>query len=91
MSIILLNFPKGMFLPVGIQILRHPVHDPLSRFGIGEYAHGSGLSPDFSQSPFQDVGGPNGPPELLREAIVVKTMEQVLLRQRTAASASSSR
>jgi hypothetical protein len=47
---------------------------------MGEYAHGPGPSLDFPKSPLQDVGGPNGPPKLLRETIVVETMKQVLLQ-----------
>lgn len=75
-SSILLNLSKGVLLPVGVEVLGHAIHDPFGRLGIGEHAHGACPLAHLPEGPLQDVGGP----ELLREAEVVETVEQVLLQ-----------
>lgn len=79
-SSILLNLSKGMLLPVGIEMLGHAIHDPFGRFGVREDPHRPRPAPDFAERPLQDVGSADRLPEILWEAEVVETMEQVLLR-----------
>ena len=69
-----------MFLPVGVQVLRDSIHDPLCRFGVGKYAHGPRPSPDLPEGPLQDVGGAEGSPEILGKTKVMETMEQIFLQ-----------
>jgi hypothetical protein len=79
-SSILLNWSKGRCLPVDVEMFGDAIHNSLRRLGVREDAHRACPPPHLSKRPLQDVGGADGLPERLREAEVVKTMEQVLLQ-----------